>query len=388
MADADLPPAPGVHAGDGGVIYKLAIRPLPARSRPPPGSTAGAGVGSVVTRQPPPPHGLDGGDDELDFQPAPGPKKRKTPACPMANGRHDVMTVYDGDVVDGTDRHSKLAPIMLDSEGGQGEDEEDEEGNEIDYADAERVRGRIRDEEESATVGGRDLKGDGQVETLRRLVRTARTRPTSVLSSTSTRTCDHRKILFLRRKAALITLFLDATQAIKSYWKDADDKLKSSASATAAAAATATASKALLSKLPEVDAFEKLLPALEDIGPCDWPPDRPNWREGQAGDGGREDQAEGQGESDRRTLGLWRTRFAKRRKIMKGRKEVVRGGWAPEGSFEFERSSKGTPPLWLLIMSSINDLGLTDIQRQTSRGKAQKRGHRSTDWHTSFDISC
>jgi hypothetical protein len=87
-------------------------------------------------------------------------------------------------------------------------------------------------------------------------------------------------------------------------------------------------SKNLLAKLPEVDSFEKLLPSLEDIGVGDWPPDKPEWRNGW------DEQA------TKRRLGVWRTKFAKRRKIREGRKEIVRGGWAPEGSFELEIPSK------------------------------------------------
>jgi hypothetical protein len=71
------------------------------------------------------------------------------------------------------------------------------------------------------------------------------------------------------------------------------------------------------------------LPALEDVGVGDWPADRPGWRNGV------DDTV------TRRRLGVWRTTFAKRRKVREERKEIMRGGWAPEGSFELDIQSKG-----------------------------------------------
>jgi hypothetical protein len=118
-----------------------------------------------------------------------------------------------------------------------------------------------------------------------------------------------RKALFLRRKAALITLFLDAQTAVTNELKKGVEK------------------SSLI--LPEVAMFEQMLPSLENIGVGEWPMDNPGWRSG----------------SDTVTDGValehWRTGYEKRRRLMEGRKTVVRGGWAPEGSFEFEMKSEG-----------------------------------------------
>ena len=129
--------------------------------------------------------------------------------------------------------------------------------------------------------------------------------------STSAKACSFRKALYLRRKAALITLYLDAQ------------------SATIAGSARAGSHRP---SLLEVSVFEKLIPSLEDLGIYDWAPDKPGWRN-------KWDDESGSGRV--KTLEQWRTAFTERQKIKTSRKSVVRGGWAPEGSFEFEMDSKG-----------------------------------------------
>lgn len=239
----------------------------------------------------------EGNHDEYETAIHAGRKKRKTPAFQMTSGpgRHEGFAVYDGDVVDGTDRHADLPPLLP----GDDEDrEEEDDGRDRDDGDGE-------DDEEVDPVDA----AEAATRALQRQIRSNRR-----LRSISTQSCDFRRLQFLRRKAALITLFLDATSAIKNYWKDEKN----------AGAHT----KSLVTKLPEVESFEKLLPALEDVGVGEWPPDKPEWRNGY------DDQAA------KRRLGVWRTKFAKRRKIREGRKEILRGGWAPEGSFELEVPSK------------------------------------------------
>ncbi|WVQ77688.1 hypothetical protein IAR50_007378 [Cryptococcus sp. DSM 104548] len=123
--------------------------------------------------------------------------------------------------------------------------------------------------------------------------------------------CEFRKGLFLRRKAAFIALYIDAQAAINA--------TSTAAGATGPAAVAVAKYKA---SLPDVTNFEKLLPALEDVGVNSWTPDRPGWRE---------DRAE-----------EWRVRPRKRKA---GGKRVERKGWAPEGSFEFEKECKASTTL-------------------------------------------
>lgn len=123
--------------------------------------------------------------------------------------------------------------------------------------------------------------------------------------------CSFRKALFLRRKAALITLYIDAQNAISN-------------GATQAGLKGPTG-------IMDVPSFERLMPALEDIGVCDWPPDRPTWRS----------RWEDSPTPKSKTLEQWRTGFDQRSRIKASRRPTVRGGWAPEGSFEFEMTSQG-----------------------------------------------
>ena len=358
------------HPGSGGEIMFFPIAPLPARSldsstTPAVRSVAASSVNrshlaSIATSGIPPDVTIVGGAgnengkgigmeivspltdsagflgdvdpnfEDSEYPPGPGRKKRKTPAFQLSSGRHDGCAVYDGDVVDGTDRHNKLPPIMLDPlalDGGDGGDEDGQNRLDGDEGGFRERYGRDQDDDDEraytkvhegsdpnhpthpsqvmANANGNG-NGSGRYPPLPRL-----------LKPPATQTCEFRKLLFLRRKAALITLFLDATSAIKSYWKDEKS------------ASTANMSKNLLSKLPEVDSFEKLLPALEDVGVGGWPPDQPDWRAGE------------EGKEAFKKYGSWRGRFAKRTRTKEGRREIVRGGWAPEGSFEFERPSSG-----------------------------------------------
>jgi hypothetical protein len=247
---------------------------------------------------------FEGNHDEYETAIHAGRKKRKTPAFQLSSGpgRHEGFAVYDGDVVDGTDRHANLAPVIYGRAGEDGIDDRDDEG----------------DDDQEGREDDRDGNGEDEIDAaesatlaLQRQIRSQRR-----LRSIATQTCDFRRLQFLRRKAALITLFLDATSAIKQYWKDEKS------------GGAHTISKNLVTKLPEVDSFEKLLPLLEDVGVGEWPADKPEWRNGW------DDQP------TKKRLGVWRTKFAKRRKIIEGRKEIVRGGWAPEGSFELEVPSK------------------------------------------------
>lgn len=127
--------------------------------------------------------------------------------------------------------------------------------------------------------------------------------------SDAAKACSFRKARFLRRKAAVITLYLDVQSAIIA----GNGKLLQT---------TPT--------FPDVPAFEKLLPSLEDFGVDDWPMDKPGWRNNT-------------GEIVNAKIPvaeLWRTKFDERRRMTKARKPIVRGGWFPEGSFEFEMESR------------------------------------------------
>lgn len=154
-----------------------------------------------------------------------------------------------------------------------------------------------------------------------------------------------RRALFQKRKGALVALYCDAQAAYdaanprpptpsskksspkgtpttpgKGGKKSAAASPAKSGSASPTPAAAATAKSAL----PDVAAFERLLPALEDV--VIWPPDAPSWREGN--DAARP--------VPRRTLERWRTGFAQRKRQRTDRVRVPRGGWVPEGSFELD----------------------------------------------------
>lgn len=317
---------PVAAEGEGGTFF-LPIAALPSRHdpRPKPRSKSGPRALRRFQAASPPPdadrnqqlspesdhstlpdmdRGLD--VDEVEYPLPPGRKKRKTPAYQLTSGRQDEFAVYEGDVKDGTHRHKNLAAIIPGQTRPRAESDDDE-GSPGDYR--------------TAPSTGDDGIDDLDNEATAKLIKLHRK-----LRPSATQTCEFRKLQFLRRKAALITLFLDATSAIKTYWTD-EKSLSSN-----------NISKNLLSKLPEVEAFEKLLPALEDVGVGDWPADKPTWRKGtDIADENDDDERE----AAKRRLGVWRAKFAKRQKVRETRKEVIRGGWAPEGSFEFERSSKG-----------------------------------------------
>ncbi|KLT44608.1 hypothetical protein CC85DRAFT_283543 [Cutaneotrichosporon oleaginosum] len=163
-----------------------------------------------------------------------------------------------------------------------------------------------------------------------------------------------RRALFQKRKVALVALYCDAqaaydaanpcpitpTSATSTGKKDSKASPKSapkgkkgtsgtasptkSGAASPVLAAPATPAAAPKSGLPDVAAFERLLPALEDV--VVWPPDAPSWREG-------DDAAR---PVPRRTLERWRTGFAQRKRQRTDRQPVHRGGWIPEGSFELD----------------------------------------------------
>lgn len=138
--------------------------------------------------------------------------------------------------------------------------------------------------------------------------------------------CSFRKAVFLRRKAALISLYLDAQSAIL-----ADSKKGG------------TTYRSKLPLLPEVPAFEAMIPALEEIGLNDWAPDRPGWRNGWDDDrAAMSETASAAARVSRPAAGdRWRTGYERRKRRIMNRKPIARGGWMPEGSFEFEMPCSG-----------------------------------------------
>lgn len=138
-----------------------------------------------------------------------------------------------------------------------------------------------------------------------------------------------RRALFQKRKAGMVALYLDAQGAVESKDKTgtctaSSSPSKDTAADTAAPGPVPAGGAPTTTPLPDVGAFERLLPVLEDIDT--WPPDAPGWRDG-------DDAAQ---PVPRRTLERWRTGFARRKRLRTERVPVVRGGWAPEGSFELD----------------------------------------------------
>lgn len=138
--------------------------------------------------------------------------------------------------------------------------------------------------------------------------------------------CAWRKSLFLKRKAALITLFLDAQTAINQ----ALNKPPGTGQKAGSTSKDVKGKDKPSLILPEVAVFEQMMPALEDVGVGQWPLDQPGWRTG----------VEVRDET-KVHLERWRASHDQRRRDNETRKKVVRGGWIPEGSFEFEVNSKG-----------------------------------------------
>jgi hypothetical protein len=130
--------------------------------------------------------------------------------------------------------------------------------------------------------------------------------------SLASNNCSFRKALYLRRKAALITLYIDAQNAIIS----GATKLGPNGE----------------SPLMDVPAFEKLMLSLEDLGISDWPPDRPGWRTHWPEEGAK---------SRIKSLEQWRAGFEQKKQRKASFKPITNAGWFPEGSFEFEVPSKG-----------------------------------------------
>ncbi|KAK4684406.1 hypothetical protein P7C73_g5770, partial [Tremellales sp. Uapishka_1] len=172
--------------------------------------------------------------------------------------------------------------------------------------------------------------------------------------SPAARAASFRKTLFLRRKAALITLYLDA-QAAK------------------------IGSKSIL----PVAAFEKLLPMLEYVGVSEWAPDRTGWRNNW------ESEESAGGTGNKRKLERWKSGFAKRMKVRQTRVPVVRGGWAPEGSFELDCNAQASSTirtrtkdisalqrlvvdLRAVVLSSVKPTVTTDAPPSRTRRKVQE----------------
>jgi len=133
------------------------------------------------------------------------------------------------------------------------------------------------------------------------------------------------KTLFLQRKAALITLYLDAQHAvIQGLIRPGVTK----------------------PSIPDIPDFERLLPSLQDLGVGDWQPDNPGWRSMSEIDyEGRDKLGFGIGIKGIRWTGKekWKCQFEKRKRAVHERKEIIRGGWMPEQSFELDIPTKGMP---------------------------------------------
>lgn len=162
------------------------------------------------------------------------------------------------------------------------------------------------------------------------------------------RALGFRKVQFLRRKAALITLYLDCQKALlnnpskppptKSPSKPALPSTANSAPAEIQSVPPLAKKK---SPLVDVDEFERLLPGLEYFGVNDWAPDSPDWRSKWDNGNGPDGDEDKQSGKKMMRLGAWKTNYERKRRAREERKPVVRGGWFPEGSFEYECPSKG-----------------------------------------------
>jgi hypothetical protein len=128
--------------------------------------------------------------------------------------------------------------------------------------------------------------------------------------SKAAKACSFRKALFLRRKAALVTLYLDAQSALIAGTAHLGTKQP---------------------PLPDVPTFEKLIPSIEDIGVANWAPDEPGWR----------NDWKTEKTIQPKMLEEWRSAFSAKRRVRASRQPINRGGWAPEGSFEFDSLCKG-----------------------------------------------
>lgn len=164
--------------------------------------------------------------------------------------------------------------------------------------------------------------------------------PESLVTAESDRTCDstrhaanaahrHRrqsavhnaqlfhKALFLQRKAAFLTLFIDATHAVKA------------------------GAKAEHVVFPELAVLERLLLSLQYVGVGDWLPDKSSWRSGV--------------DEPRPTVPRkgekWRKTFEQRRRRQGA--PLAPLGHAPEGNFEFEFHSNGEGTQSIRAHSSI-----------------------------------
>lgn len=238
-------------------IQSITLTPAP----PPMSDPRGVG-GVLATTAPPPgsvaaPSSLCSFADDDDHDPPPGTKKRKGPVPAAPGSDADIETGRDG-----ADRNPPRS---------------------------------AREDNDSPVPGGLPI---------RRLPR-----------STASALAAQRRLLFQKRKGALVALYCDAQGA----WEAANQP-KTTDKAT---------SNHTRPSLPDVGAFERLLPALEDM--TVWAPDAPGWREG-------DDAAR---PVARRSAERWRTAFARRKRIRTDRVPIKRGGWAPEGSFELDFPTTG-----------------------------------------------
>lgn len=157
----------------------------------------------------------------------------------------------------------------------------------------------------------------------------------------------HRRAQFQRRKAHMVALYLDAQAAVEQRRGGAGagvgagagaegTGLDAGAGASPSAKVPGEAKDNGLVPLPDVAAFERLLPVLEDMDA--WAADAPGWRDG-------DDAAR---LNPRRTLERWRTSFARRKRQRTDRADRraaaaagVQRGWVPEGSFELDLPTSG-----------------------------------------------
>jgi hypothetical protein len=275
-------------------------------------------------------------DDRDDGQTG---KKRKVPSSMQALGRQDVLDnrCHHPDHADCDERHLSHHHTHAEHEHGDGAGGADGDGDCAGNGEGEGDRNQ----------GGVDGDGgDARYPNSTFLRRNGRWTSADPPRSQAAKACSWRKALFLRRKAALITLFLDAQTAINSALNTKGPVGGGSGAGAGAGSNAGTAAKAggasgAASKtapkpkviLPEVAVFEQMMPALEDVGVGQWPLDQPGWRTGVEM---RDETAV--------HVERWRKGYERRRREREGREEergkVKRSGWVPEGSFEFEMASK------------------------------------------------
>jgi hypothetical protein len=128
------------------------------------------------------------------------------------------------------------------------------------------------------------------------------------------------KALFLQRKASFLTLFTDATHAVKA------------------------GAKAEHVAFPELAVLERLLLSLQYVGVGDWLPDKSSWRSGM----------DEPSPTVPRCGEKWRKAFEQRRRRQGA--PLAPLGHVPEANFEFEIHSNGESTESIHTHSSIRRL--------------------------------